>query len=202
MNGQAMGKNVPAYLWEERGIVPLLKVDKGLEDERDGARLMKPIPGLDDLLTRAKSLGVAGTKMRSVINLANEAGVTAVVDQQFAIAAQIAGHGLMPIVETEVLITSPEKGQAETLLLGALGRALDASADAVALKLTLLRRRTSMNPCCATLALAGSLRSRAAIRAMTPARAWRITAVSSPASRARSSRICRCRKAMPISRTT
>ena len=137
MNGQAMGKNVPAYLWEDRGIVPLLKVDKGLESEQDGVRLMKPMPGLDDLLVTAKGLGVAGTKMRSTINLANEAGIIANVAQQFEFAAQIAGHGLLPIVETEVLIASPEKAAAETMLLAALSRALDASSVDCALKLTL-----------------------------------------------------------------
>jgi len=139
MNGQVTGKSVPAYLWEDRGIVPLLKVDRGLADERDGVHLMKPIPNLHELLTTAEGLGVAGTKMRSTINLANEAGISAIVDQQFEIAALIGGHELLPIVEPEVLITSPEKSRAEDLLLAALHKALDgyAGSGQVALKLTL-----------------------------------------------------------------
>src|SRR5271156_2151415 len=99
MDGQAQGKPVPAFLWEERGVVPFLKVDKGLEAEADGVSLMKPMPGLDPLLARAVKLGIFGTKMRSVINLASKGGIAAIVAQQFELAAQIAGHGLMPIIE-------------------------------------------------------------------------------------------------------
>ena len=126
MDGQAAGQPVPSYLWNERGIVPFLKVDKGLEDERDGVRLMKPIPGLDALLDRAVGLGVFGTKMRSVINLASEPGVAAIVAQQFEVAATIAAHGLLPIIEPEVLIKSPDKSGAEALLLRELTKAVDA----------------------------------------------------------------------------
>ena len=125
MDGLAQGRPVPAFLWEERGVVPFLKVDKGLEAERDGVSLMKPIPGLDRLLARAVSLGVFGTKMRSVINLASAEGVAAIVRQQFELAGQIAQHGLMPIIEPEVLVRSPEKAAAEALLLAELTKALD-----------------------------------------------------------------------------
>jgi len=117
MDGQAGGKPVPSYLWEDRGVVPMLKVDQGMEKEADGVTLMKPITGLDDLLKRAVKLGIYGTKMRSTINLANPKGVAAIAKQQFEFGAQIAAHGLMPILEPEVLIKSPEKAQAEALLL-------------------------------------------------------------------------------------
>ena len=110
MDGQAQGKPVPTFLWQERGVVPFLKVDKGLEAEKDGVSLMKPIPALDGLLARAVKLGVFGTKMRSVINLPSKDGIAAIVDQQFAIGAQISEHGLVPIIEPEVSIKSP--GQA------------------------------------------------------------------------------------------
>src|SRR5689334_12770891 len=111
MDGQARSQPVPAYLWQTRGVVPFLKVDKGLEAEKDGVSLMKPIPGLDDLLARAVRHGVFGTKMRSVINLPSPSGIAAVVAQQFEVASRIAGHGLMPIIEPEVLIKSPDKGK-------------------------------------------------------------------------------------------
>ena len=120
MDGQAKGKPVPSFLWEDRGVVPFLKVDKGLEAEKDGVSLMKPIPGLDPLLDRAVKLGIYGTKMRSTINLPSKSGIAAIVAQQFEIAAQIAGHGLMPILEPEVLINSPDKGAAEAILLAEL----------------------------------------------------------------------------------
>src|ERR687897_900382 len=97
MDGEAKGKPVPAFLWEERGVVPFLKVDKGLETEKDGVSLMRPMPGLDELLARAVKLGIFGTKMRSVIDLPSRGGITAVVAQQFEVAARIAEHGLMPI---------------------------------------------------------------------------------------------------------
>jgi fructose-bisphosphate aldolase, class I len=139
MDGSAAGRPVPAYLWEERGIVPFLKVDKGLAPEHDGVSLMKPMPDLDALLERAVRLGVYGTKMRSVINAASEPGVAAVVDQQFAVADRVAGHGLMPIIEPEVSIKSADKGGAEAILLAALTRRLDALPESrrVMLKLTL-----------------------------------------------------------------
>lgn len=138
MDGMADGKPVPRFLWD-RGIVPFLKVDKGLEDERDGVSLMKPIPGLDALLARAAGLGVYGTKMRSTVKLPSASGIAAIVDQQFDLAMQIADRGLVPILEPEVLIKSPDKGAAEALLLTALVRRLDAlpSGRRVMLKLTI-----------------------------------------------------------------
>lgn len=126
MDGEAHGQPVPAYLWNERGVVPFLKVDKGLEPERDGVQLMKPIPGLDELLARAASLNVFGTKMRSVINLASPTGIAAIVEQQFAFAEQIAEHGLVPILEPEALLKSPEREQAEQILFEELKKGLDA----------------------------------------------------------------------------
>ncbi|MBB6424592.1 fructose-bisphosphate aldolase class I [Sphingopyxis sp. JAI128] len=137
MDGEAGGKSVPALLWE-RGVVPFLKVDKGLEDEADGVQLMKANPGLDDLCERAVAKGVFGTKMRSVVNLANEAGIKAIVAQQFAEAARIAAHGLVPIIEPEVNIKSAERDAADRLLLKETLAALDAWTGApVMLKLSL-----------------------------------------------------------------
>jgi len=125
MDGLAEGKPVPTFLWEERGVVPFLKVDKGLEAEKDGVSLMKPMPDLDPLLARAAKLGVYGTKMRSVINLASKTGVAAIAKQQFEIGEQIAKHGLTPILEPEVSIKSPDKAAAEALLLAELTKGLD-----------------------------------------------------------------------------
>lgn len=137
MDGEAGGKPVPALLWE-RGVVPFLKVDKGLEDEVDGVQLMKPNPGLDALCERAVAKGVFGTKMRSVVNLANPAGIKAIVAQQFAEAARIAAHGLVPIIEPEVNIKSAERDAADRLLLEETLAALDAWTGApVMLKLSL-----------------------------------------------------------------
>ena len=137
MDGEAGGKPVPALLWE-RGVVPFLKVDKGLEDEADGVQLMKANPGLDDLCARAVAKGVFGTKMRSVVNLANPAGIKAIVEQQFAEAVRIAAHGLVPIIEPEVNIKSAERDAADRLLLKETLAALDAWAGApVMLKLSL-----------------------------------------------------------------
>lgn len=137
MDGDAGGKPVPALLWE-RGVVPFLKVDKGLEDEAEGVQLMKANPGLDDLCARAVAKGVFGTKMRSVVNLANEAGVKAIVAQQFAEAARIAAHGLVPIIEPEVNIKSAERDAADRLLLKETLAALDAwTGEPVMLKLSL-----------------------------------------------------------------
>ena len=137
MDGEAGGKPVPALLWE-RGVVPFLKVDKGLEDEADGVQLMKANPGLDDLCARAVAKGVFGTKMRSVVNLANPAGIKAIVEQQFAEAARIAAHGLVPIIEPEVNIKSAERDAADRLLLKETLAALDAWTGApVMLKLSL-----------------------------------------------------------------
>jgi fructose-bisphosphate aldolase class I len=139
MDGQAGGKPVPAFLWNDRGVVPFLKVDQGLEAEKDGVQLMKPINGLDALLARAVPLGIYGTKMRSVINLANRGGIAAIAKQQFEVGAQIAGHGLMPILEPEVSIKSPDKAAAEQMLLEELTKGLDAlpAGRQVMLKLTI-----------------------------------------------------------------
>jgi fructose-bisphosphate aldolase class I len=139
MDGLAKGKPVPTFLWEERGVVPILKVDKGLEAEKDGVRLMKPIPDLDPLLARATKLGVYGTKMRSVVNLASKAGIAAIASQQFEIGEQIAKHGLMPILEPEISIKSPDKAAAEAILLSELTKGLDAlpAGRQVIFKLTL-----------------------------------------------------------------
>jgi fructose-bisphosphate aldolase class I len=139
MNGEVQGKPVPAFLWQDRGVVPFVKVDQGLEAEKDGVRLMKPMPGLGPLLTRAGQLGVYGTKMRSVINLASENGIAAIVAQQFDVAAQISAQGLMPIIEPEVLVTSPDKTEAERILRTELLRHLDRLPEGrqVMLKLTI-----------------------------------------------------------------
>ena len=139
MDGVAQGKPVPSFLWQDRGVVPFLKVDKGLEAENNGVSVMKPIPGLDALLGRAVGLGIFGTKMRSVINLASPDGIAAVVAQQFEIAGQILAHGLVPIIEPEISIKSPDKPGAEAMLLAELTRHLDALPDQsrVMLKLTL-----------------------------------------------------------------
>jgi fructose-bisphosphate aldolase class I len=139
MDGLVKGKSVPAYLWEERGIVPFLKVDKGLEPETDGVSLMKPIPGLDSLLARAVQLRIFGTKMRSTINQPSKTGIAAIAAQQFAVAGQISAHGLVPILEPEVLIKSPDKAGAEAILLAELIKGLDALPDGqqVMIKLTI-----------------------------------------------------------------
>ena len=139
MDGQAQGKPVPTFLWEDRDVIPFLKVDKGLEAEKDGVSLMKPIPGLDPLLTRAVKLGIFGTKMRSVINLPSQPGIAAIAKQQFEVAAQIAAHGLMPIIEPEVSIKSPDKPAAEAILLAELTKQLDTLPEGrkVMLKLTI-----------------------------------------------------------------
>ena len=139
MDGEVRGKPTPAFLWEERGVVPFVKVDKGLEKENDGVQLMRPMPELDALLARAVKLNVFGTKMRSVINLASKDGIAAIVAQQFEVAAQIAKHGLMPIIEPEVSIKSPEKAGAEAILLAELTKNLEAQPDGprVMFKLTL-----------------------------------------------------------------
>ena len=126
MDGQAEGQPVPTFLWEKRGVVPFVKVDKGLEAEANGVSLMKPMPDLDTLLARAAKLGVFGTKMRSVIALPSRDGIAAIVAQQFEVAARIAAHGLMPIIEPEVSIKSPDKAGAEAILFEELTRHADA----------------------------------------------------------------------------
>jgi fructose-bisphosphate aldolase, class I len=139
MDRQIGGKGSAAYLWEDKHVVPFLKVDKGLADEADGAQVMKPMPGLDALLERAVGLGVFGTKMRSVIKLGNPAGVDAVVSQQFEVGRQILDAGLVPIIEPEIDIKSPEKAEAEALLKAGILSELAGVPDgqAVMLKLTL-----------------------------------------------------------------
>ncbi|MEY3388577.1 MAG: hypothetical protein RLZ74_183 [Actinomycetota bacterium] len=127
------------YLWSKKGVIPFLKVDKGLADEANGVQVMKPMPELDALLTRAVAKGIFGTKMRSVIKLANKAGIDAVVKQQFEVGRQILAAGLVPIIEPEVDINSPEKAAAEDLLKAAIAAELAAQpADKpIMLKLTL-----------------------------------------------------------------
>jgi len=116
MDRNIEGRGSADYLWNVKKVVPFLKVDKGLADEVDGAQIMKPMPDLDALLTRAVAKGIFGTKMRSVIKLADPAGIKAVVAQQFAVGRQILGHGLVPIIEPEVDIHSPNKAEAEKIL--------------------------------------------------------------------------------------
>ena len=139
MEGEIDGTPTAEYLWKQRGVVPFLKVDKGLADEVDGTQLMKAMPDLDKLLTRAVAKGIFGTKMRSVINAANPKGIAAVVAQQFEVGKQILSHGLMPIIEPEVTISIADKAQAEEILLSETLKQLDAlPADKqVMLKLTL-----------------------------------------------------------------
>ena len=124
MDGEVNGKPTPQAL-SDQGVVPFIKIDKGLEDEADGVQLMKPMPDLDALLSRAKGLGVFGTKERSVINLANPAGIAAVVAQQFEVAKQVLAHGMVPIIEPEVNIKSPERDAADRILLTEIQKNLD-----------------------------------------------------------------------------
>ncbi|UZK70168.1 fructose bisphosphate aldolase [Sphingomonas sp. S1-29] len=138
MDGMVEGKPAPQALIE-RGVVPFLKIDKGLEDEANGVQLLKPMPGLNALLARARDLGVFGTKERSVVHLANAAGIDAVVAQQIAVAQQVIAAGLMPILEPEVNIKSAEREAADVLLRDSLVKALDAMPgdDKVMLKLSI-----------------------------------------------------------------
>ena len=139
MDREVEGLPTGDYLWSKKQVVPFLKVDQGLADESDGVQIMKPIKGLDELLVRAEAKGIFGTKMRSVVKLANAAGIGAIVDQQFEVGRQIVAAGLVPILEPEVDIHSPEKAEAEALLKSALLAGLDAlsSDELVMLKLTL-----------------------------------------------------------------
>lgn len=138
MDGTVDGKGVPAALIE-KGVVPFIKIDKGLEDEVNGVQLMKPMPTLDELLVRSKALGVYGTKERSVINSANREGIAAVVAQQFEIGRQVLSHGMMPIIEPEVNIKSETRAECDTILLDEILKNLDAVAEGtqVMLKLSL-----------------------------------------------------------------
>ncbi|MGV0746281.1 fructose bisphosphate aldolase [Mycolicibacterium sp. XJ870] len=139
MDRSIEGKPSATFLWEDKGVVPLLKIDKGLAEAADGVQLMKPMPALDDLLARAVRNGVFGTKERSVIGAANPAGVAAAVAQQFEVAKQVLSHGLIPIIEPEVTISIPDKAEAEDLLRDEIAKNLDELPDdqQVMLKLTL-----------------------------------------------------------------
>ncbi len=139
MDRQIEGRDTADYLWNVKRVVPILKVDKGLDAEANGVQLMKPMPDLDKLLARAKAKGIFGTKMRSVIKQANAAGIKAIVDQQFAIGRQIVAAGLVPIIEPEVDIHCPDKAAAEALLHDAIKAKLDELPEGqlVMLKLTI-----------------------------------------------------------------
>ena len=139
MDREIDGIPTATYLWDKRKVVPFLKIDKGLEAEVDGCQILKPMPTLDALLDKAVAAGIYGTKERSVISAANPKGIQSVVDQQFAVAAQVLAKGLMPIIEPEVTISIADKVEAEALLRDALIRGLDAlpKGQKVMLKLTL-----------------------------------------------------------------
>ena len=139
MDREIDGVGSAQYLWDKKQVIPFLKVDKGLAEESNGVQAMKPMPELDVLLTRAVAKGIFGTKMRSVIKLANRDGIAAVVAQQFAVGRQIIAYGLVPIIEPEVDIKSPQKAEAEAMLRDAIAAELDKqpSSQPVMLKLTL-----------------------------------------------------------------
>ncbi len=148
MDGEIGGKPAATYLWEDKGVVPFLKIDKGLEDAKDGVKLMKPMPGLDDLLKRAVSKGIFGTKERSVIDAANPKGIAANVAQQFEVARHVLSHGLMPIIEPEVTISIFDKAEAEEMLRDAILKELDKLVEGseVMLKLTLPTKANLYKP--------------------------------------------------------
>jgi len=139
MDRDIEGRPTAEYLWDVKKVVPILKVDKGLAEEANGVQLMKPMPGLDALLAKAKSKGIFGTKMRSVIKQADPAGIKAIVDQQFEVGRQIIAAGLVPIIEPEVDIKCPDKAKAEALLKAEIMAQLDSLPEGqlVMLKLTL-----------------------------------------------------------------
>jgi fructose-bisphosphate aldolase class I len=139
MDGDIDGKPVPAFLWENKGVAPFLKIDKGLAEAQDGVRLMKPMPDLDKLLDRAVAKGIFGTKMRSVIDAASPSGIAANVAQQFDYGRQILAKGLMPIIEPEVTISIPDKKEAEHILRDEILKNLDKlpAGQQVMLKLTI-----------------------------------------------------------------
>ena len=138
LDRQMDGGGVAAYLWQRKGIIPFVKIDKGLADQADDVQLMRDIPGLDELLAKAGGLGVFGTKERSVIHAANAAGIDAIVDQQFAVGRQVLDAGLMPILEPEVNINAADKVEAETLLKAAILSRLDGlGEEKIALKLSI-----------------------------------------------------------------
>jgi fructose-bisphosphate aldolase, class I len=138
MDGEIDGKPVPQVLIE-RGVVPFIKIDKGLEADENGVQMMKPMPGLDELLERAKALGVLGTKERSVINAANAAGIAVLVAQQFQVAKQVLAHDMVPIVEPEVNIRSHDRGESDAMLLQSILEELDSIPEGqqIMLKLSL-----------------------------------------------------------------
>jgi fructose-bisphosphate aldolase class I len=147
MDGTVNGKPTPQALIDQ-GVVPFIKIDKGLEDEENGVQMMKPMPELDALLERAKGLGVFGTKERSVINAANQAGIAVLVAQQFQVAKQVAAHGLMPIIEPEVNIKSADRAESDDLLLTAILEELDELPDGqqVMLKLSIPAKSNLFDP--------------------------------------------------------
>lgn len=147
MDGEIDGKPVPQVL-REKGVVPFIKIDKGLEEEANGVQMMKPMPELDGLLARAKGLGVFGTKERSVINLANREGIAAIVRQQFEVGRQVLAAGLVPILEPEVSIKSAERAGADEILLDELRKGLDAMPgdDRVMLKLSIPEQAGLFDP--------------------------------------------------------
>jgi fructose-bisphosphate aldolase class I len=142
------GTPTAQYLWEKRGVVPFLKIDQGLQETKDGVKLMKPMPKLDALLSRAVAAGIFGTKERSVIDAANPTGIAAVVAQQFEVARQVLSHGLVPIIEPEVTISIADKAEAEDLLLAEILKHLDTLPEGkqVMLKLTLPTRANLYKP--------------------------------------------------------
>ncbi|MAI90609.1 fructose bisphosphate aldolase [Ponticaulis sp.] len=148
MDGEIDGTPTAEYLWKECGVVPFLKVDKGLADEDKGVQVMKPNPGLDELCKRAVSKGIYGTKMRSNINAANAEGIAEVVAQQFEVGKQILSHGLMPIIEPEVNIKIADKAEAEDILLAEITKQLDALPEGtqVMLKLSLPTKTNQYKP--------------------------------------------------------
>ncbi|WP_425098474.1 fructose bisphosphate aldolase [Tropicibacter sp. S64] len=139
MRGTIDGKPVTTVLWEERGVIPFLKIDKGLEAKENGVQLMKPIPGLTELLADARGFGVFGTKERSVIHEADSTGIAAVIAQQFELGREVCAAGLVPIIEPEIDIHSPTKGEAEVMLRDEIARHLDTlkADEKVMLKLTI-----------------------------------------------------------------
>jgi len=148
MDRDVDGTPTAEYLWQKRGVVPFLKIDKGLADETDGVKLMKPMPDLDALLKRAVAKGIFGTKERSVIDAANPKGIAAVVAQQFDVARQVLSHGLVPIIEPEVTISIADKAEAEDILLAEIIKALDGvpAGKQVMLKLTLPTKANLYKP--------------------------------------------------------
>jgi fructose-bisphosphate aldolase class I len=148
MDGDIDGTPVADYLWNEKGVVPFLKVDKGLDEAANGVKVMKPMPDLDALLEKAVSKNIFGTKMRSVIDAANETGIKAVVAQQFEIGKQILSHGLVPIIEPEVTISITDKAEAEDILRTEILAQLDTLNDDqnVMLKLTLPSKANHYKP--------------------------------------------------------